>query len=131
MKNKATIRKKIMKQMKEIYYPDDKPYIDWMGYEIDEDNYPTYHHIEKREDLKRNGESIDPTLENGAYLGNLSHSALHYIEQIDKELYYSWNHLFLVINKMKCYPIDDVLKMIKNLQRLSEETIEKHNSKKI
>ena len=131
MKNKASIRKKVMKQMKEIYYPEDKPYIDWMGYEINEDNYPTYHHIEKKEDLKRNGESIDPTIENGAYLGNLSHSALHYIEQIDKELYYSWNHLFLVINKMKCYPIDDVLKMIKNLQRLSEETIEKHNSKKI
>ena len=131
MKNKASIRKKVMKQMKEIYYPDDKAYIDWMGYEINEENYPTYHHIEKREDLKRNGESIDPTIENGAYLGNLSHSTLHYIETIDKELYYSWNHLFLIINKMRCYPIDDVLKMINNLQKLSEDAINKHNNKKL
>ncbi|MBQ9024134.1 MAG: hypothetical protein IJ105_02800 [Bacilli bacterium] len=131
MKNKASIRKKVMKKMKEIYYPDDKPYIDWMGYEINEENYPTYHHIEKREELKRNGESIDPTIENGAYLGNLSHQTLHYIEQIDKDLYYSWNHLFLIINKMRCYPIDDVLKMINNLQRLSEESIDKHNNKKL
>ena len=129
--NKASIRKKIMKQMKEIYYPVDKPYIDWMGYEIDEDNYPTYHHIEKREDLKKQGESIDATLENGAYLGNESHRMLHDIEDIDKDLYYSWNHLFLVINKMKCYPIDDVLKMIENLKKISEELLYNHNSKRL
>lgn len=131
MKNKASIRKKIMKQMKEIYYPDDKKYIDWMGYEINEDNYPTYHHIEKRETLKKENKSINPTIENGAYLGNLSHQALHFIEGIDKDLYYSWNHLFLVINKMKCYPVDDVLKMIENLQKLSEEAIDNYNNKKL
>ena len=107
MSNKATIRKKIMKQMKEIYYPNDKPYIDWMGYEIDEDNYPTYHHIEKREDLKKQGESIDPTLENGAYLGNLSHSALHFIEGIDKELYYSWNHFKYIIHRITFHFINN------------------------
>ena len=135
VKNKGTIRKKVMKEMLEIYYPLEKRtgdgYIDWMGYKIDEENYPTYHHIEKRETLKSNGESIDPTIENGAYLGNLSHSALHYIENIDKDLYYSWNHLFLVINKMKCYPVDDVLKMIENLQKISEDVIDNYNSKKL
>ena len=133
-KNKATIRQAVMKEMLNIYYPEDcrqgGKYIDWMGYPINEDNYPTYHHIEKREDLKRKGESIDPTVENGAYLGNQSHSALHYIEEIDKDLYYSWNHIFQVINKMKCYPIDDVLKMIKKLQELSEEAIDNHLNQK-
>ena len=43
--------KKIMKKMYEIYYEENKRYIDWMGFEIDDENYPTYHHIEKREDL--------------------------------------------------------------------------------
>lgn len=129
--NKATIRKNVMKQMKEIYYPEGKKYIDWMGYEITEDNYPTYHHIEKREDLKKEGKDIDPTVENGAYLGNLSHSALHYIELVDKDLYYSWNHLFNVINEMKCYPINDVLKMIEKLQKITEEILENNNKKRL
>ena len=134
-KNKSTIRKAVMKEMLDIYYPleyrQGEKYIDWMGYEIDEDNYPTYHHIEKREELRRHGESIDATLENGAYLGSQSHSALHFIETIDKDLYNSWNQLFLLINKMKCYPTDDVLKIINELQKLSEEAIDNHNSKKL
>ena len=131
VKNKGTIRKKIMKQMKEIYYTNSKKYIDWMGYEINENNYPTYHHIEKRENLKKENKDIKATIENGAYLGIESHQMLHDIEKIDKDLYYSWNHLFLVINKMKCYPIDDVLKMIERLQKISEETINNYKSKKI
>ena len=133
-KNKSTIRKAVMKEMLDIYYPleyrQGEKYIDWMGYEIDEDNYPTYHHIEKREELRRHGESIDATLENGAYLGNQSHSALHFIETIDKDLYDAWNQLFLLINKMKCYPTDDILKMIENLQKLSEEAIDNYNNSK-
>ncbi len=132
--NKGTIRKRVMKEMLDIYYPKEyqsgEKYIDWMGYQIDEENYPSYHHIEKREELKRKGESIDPTVENGAYLGIQSHSALHFIEEIDKDLYYSWNHVFQIINKMKCYPIDDVLKMIKKLQELSEEAIDNYNNRK-
>ena len=31
---------------------------------------------------------------------------------------------------MKCYPIDDVLKMIKKLQELSEEAIDNYNNRK-
>ena len=63
--NKGTIRKRVMKEMLDIYYPKEyqsgEKYIDWMGYQIDEENYPSYHHIEKREELKRKGESIDPS----------------------------------------------------------------------
>ena len=121
----------ILRQMKKIYYPKGKEYLDWMGFKITEENKPSYHHIIKKEDLKKKHENFDATIENGAYLGNLSHSALHFIEGIDKELYYSWNHLFLVINKMKCYPVDDVLKMIEKLQKLSEERVANYNNKKL
>lgn len=48
--------KKVLMEMLDIYYPEDKRteeyYIDFMGYKIDEDNFPTYHHIEKASDLK-------------------------------------------------------------------------------
>ena len=126
--NKASIRKKVMKEMKQIYYDDNKPYIDWMGYEINEDNYPTYHHIEKREDLIKDNKDIDATVENGAYLGLFSHQKLHEIEKIDKDLYYSWNHLFSIINNMRCYPIDDSLKLIYNLKKITEELLENNKN---
>ena len=121
--NKASVRKKIMKEMYQIYYNENKEYIDWMGYEINDKNYPTYHHIEKREDLKKENKDIEATIENGAYLGIESHQMLHDIEKLDKDLYYSWNHLFLVINKMRCYPIDDVIDIINKLKNRSEELI--------
>ena len=127
--NKASIRKKVMKEMKEIYYPENKEYIDWMGYIIDDNNTATYHHIEKIEELRKQGKEIDPTVENGAYLGELSHQKLHDIEKIDKDLYDAWNHLFQVINKMKCYPIDDVFKLIYKLQEKTEDILE--NNKKL
>lgn len=127
--NKASIRKKVMKEMYQIYYDVDKEYIDWMGYKIDEDNYPTYHHIEKREDLIKENKDIEATIENGAYLGIKSHQMLHDIEKIDKELYYSWNQLFLMVNKMKCYPVDDVINIIKRLKDISEQLLEENKSK--
>lgn len=40
--------RKILRDMKEIYYKNDKPYIDFMGNSITNDNYPTYHHVEKK-----------------------------------------------------------------------------------
>ena len=127
--NKASVRKKIMKEMYQIYYDENKKYIDWMGYEINEINYPTYHHIEKREELIKENKDIEATLDNGAYLGIESHQMLHEIEKIDKELYYSWNHLFLVINKMRCYPVDDIIDMINKLKSISEKLIEENNIK--
>ena len=131
--NKASIRSNVMEKMLEIYYPinyrDNEKYIDWMGYLITKDNSPTYHHIEKREDLIKKNKDIDATLENGAYLGEKSHQLLHDIEKIDIDLYYSWNHLFLAINKMKCYPVDDTIKMMNRLRQLTEELINEHNKK--
>lgn len=134
MKNKTKETRAILKEMKEIYYPDNKSYgefyLDWMGYKLDEQNYPSYHHIEKASVLKQKNESAKPTISNGAYLGEYSHTALHYIKTIDPELYDAWNYLFLQINRMKCYPIDDIWKMIHHLQAISMEAIENAQNSK-
>lgn len=125
--NKAKIRQMVLQQMKEIYYKGVIARYDWMGYLITEDNKPSYHHIVKREDLLKQGESIEATVENGAYLGKKSHEMLHQIEQLDPELYECWNDLFLMINKMRIYPIQDVWEMIYQLRWLSEQVINEAN----
>ena len=65
------------------------------------------------------------SVENGAYLGKHSHELLHHIEIFDKDLYDAWNYIFLVINKMKCYPIPVVWDIIHDLQRQTEELFQK------
>lgn len=124
----------ILKQMKKIYYPKDKAYLDWMGFIITDINKPSYHHIKKAEDLKKDNESIQATVSNGAYLGKKSHELLHRIEIIDKDLYNSWNYIFSVINNMKRYPIDDIWKIIFELQEkslaLENNKVYKKNNKK-
>jgi hypothetical protein len=116
-------KRAVLHRMRKIYYPKGKPYIDWMGFKITEINSPSYHHIEKAEELKMKNENSSATLENGAYLGKKSHELLHVIESIDKDLYISWNYLFSLINKMGIYPIEDVWKMVYKLQELSIKAI--------
>ena len=115
--------------MKKIYYPKGSNYIDWMGLKITEDNKPSYHHIEKAENLRKINENDDATMENGAYLGKRSHELLHRIETKDYELYESWNYLFSLINKMKTYPIDDVWNLVNDLKektlKLDNEEVKK------
>ena len=124
----------ILKIMKTIYYQKDKIYLDWMGFIITDINKPSYHHIKKAEDLKKDNESIQATVSNGAYLGKKSHELLHRIEIIDKDLYNSWNYIFSVINNMKRYPIDDIWKIIFELQEkslaLENNKVYKKNNKK-
>ena len=124
MRRTIKLNNEVLKKMKKIYYPKDKPYIDWMGFKITEENKPSYHHITKAEDLRKSHESDIATLENGAYLGKKSHELLHKIEKIDKDLYDAWNYVFLLINKMGVYPIDDVIDMIYDLQEKSKNLIE-------
>ena len=116
MRKTIKLNNTILKQMRKVYYPEGSNYIDWMGFKITEDNKPSYHHIEKAEDLRSKKENDDATMENGAYLGKRSHELLHRIEEKDKELYDSWNYLFSVINKMKSYPIDDIWKIVFELK---------------
>ena len=105
--------------MRKIYYPKDKEYIDWMGFKITDENKPSYHHIIKKEDLKKDHENFDATVENGAYLGKKSHEILHKIEVIDIELYHAWNELFLLINKSKEYPNEDIWNIVYDLKNRS------------
>ncbi len=116
-------RRDVLHKMRKKYFPKDKPYVDWMGFKITETNCPSYHHIEKAEDLRNDNESDRATLENGAYLGKKSHELLHVLEQIDGDLYTSWNYLFSLINRMGVYPIEDVWKMIYSLQEMSIKAV--------
>lgn len=113
----------VLKRMRSIYYGNISPRYDWMGYLITEENKPSYHHIVKAEVLKKNNESDEATIENGAYLGKVSHEMLHQIELLDHDLYESWNYLFLIINRMGIYPIPDVWKMVYNLRDISENLL--------
>ena len=135
MSSKRRKNNVLLNQMKDIYYHDKKgdEYLDWMGYQIDEENTPSAHHIVKASTLKSSNIDDTATLENTAYLGVQSHAVLHYIEKFDKELYEAWNYVFLLINRMKCYPIDDVWKIVFNLQELTDKSIDEHlkmNNKK-
>lgn len=110
------IKNLVLKSMREIYYNKSVPYLDWMGFPIDNDNKPSYHHITKSEDLKALGESSTPTIENGAYLGKRSHELLHSIELKDILLYQEWNALFRIINDERCYPSDELWYKIMELR---------------
>jgi hypothetical protein len=116
-------KRDVLHKMRKKYFPKDKPYVDWMGFKITETNCPSYHHIEKAEDLRNDNESDRATLENGAYLGKKSHELLHVLERIDGDLYTSWNYLFSLINRMGVYPIEDVWKMIYSLQEMSIKAV--------
>ncbi len=122
------INGEILKQMKKIYYPKDKEYMDWMGFKITNQNYPSYHHIVKVEVLKQEKADLVPTVSNGAYLGKKSHELLHRIEQYDKNIYEAWNKLFLIINKMQTYPEESIWDTVFELQEKTLD-IDKTNKK--
>ena len=119
MRRTIKLNNDVLKHMRKIYYSNGKEYIDWMGFKITEENKPSYHHIIKKEELKKENESIDATIENGAYLGKKSHELLHKIEVMDISLYEMWNKLFILINESKSYPDEDTLNMIYELKEKS------------
>ena len=131
MRRTIKINNEILKQMKKIYYSKGSSYIDWMGFKIDDINKPSYHHIEKAENLRNNNKSDLATLENGAYLGKKSHELLHKIEILDKDLYNSWNYVFMLINKMKTYPVDDVWNIVFELKNKTLDLVNNVKKKKL
>lgn len=128
---KNEIQRAVLQAMRREFYPSGVKYIDWMGYTITNENKPSYHHIEKACSLREHHKSDIATKENGAYLGKISHEMLGVIEIKDKELYEAWNYLFMVINNMGIYPIDDVWKMVYNLQAKTESILYEENNKKL
>lgn len=127
MRRTIKINNEVLKQMRKIYYPKGSLYLDWMGFRITEENKPSYHHIIKAEELRHNKESDIATIENGAYLGKKSHELLHKIEVIDKDLYDSWNSLFMVINKKREPISDELWDEIYRLKTKTLKCLEKNN----
>lgn len=124
---KSEMQRVVLHELRDIFYPKDKEYIDWMGYPITNKNKPSYHHIEKACELKHRHESTEATIENGAYLGKKSHEILHKVECYDYELYECWTYIFEVINNMRIYPIEDVWKMVYSLQDKTKELLYNDN----
>ena len=125
-KNSST---KVLLEMRDIYYKDclsPDTYLDWMGYPINEENSPCYHHIVKKSSLRSEKADSKPTVENGAYLGVYSHDVLHYIERIDKGLYDAWNSIFSVINKERHYPDADVWNIVFSLQDATDKILDSY-----
>ena len=69
MRRTIKLNNDVLKRMRKIYYYEGKEYIDWMGFKITEENKPSYHHIVKKEVLKKEQENFDATIENGAGTG--------------------------------------------------------------
>ena len=117
----------VLKQMRQIYYGSNvsalSPHNDFMGYDINMINTPTYHHIRKASDQRANNESDQATVENGAYLGDLSHSSLHILEKYDAGLYDRWNELFLKIVELKDLNDKSIVEETKALQQKSEKVL--------
>jgi len=134
MKKKQEIKKQVKEIMISIYYPLDNinsdKLVDWMGYPFDSFDDLTYHHITKASILRFSSKDDKATLQNGALLTDLSHQILHKIETIEPDLYELWNSIFILINKSRKYPSDDILDIVKKLQKVSEETIDEYNNKK-
>lgn len=127
---KSDITKVVLSELINEFYPDDAKQIDWMGNPITNKNRPTYHHIVEARELKHQNKATTATKENGAVLGVKSHRKLNILETLDPELYECWNYLFLVVNNMGIYPIDDVWKMIYSLKEKTEKTIYPKSSSK-
>ena len=134
MSKKSECDKKVLKEMIGIFYPNDmlkkQVCYDWMGYEINDTNVLTYHHIAKASSLRSEGLSDEATIDNGACLGELSHAALHIIEKLDKEVYDSWNELFILINRSRKPLDEDMMEKIRKLEEASFQVIASEEEKK-
>ena len=113
---KNEIQRAILQALLREFYSSDVKNIDWMGYPITNKNKPSYHHIESARELRHQNKDDIATRENGAILGVKSHRKLNILETVDPELYEAWQYLFMVINNLGIYPIDDVWKMVYNLK---------------
>ena len=92
--------------------------LDWMGYEMDEDeNQPVYHHIISEKD----GGNDD--ISNGAVLGRYSRHMLHQLRTLDPELYNAWNEVFAIINRIGAYPSEELWNTVMSLQVQTEQVL--------
>ena len=86
----------VMEVLKNIYV---KNGVDILNYKTTSDNYLTYHHIIKVEELELLGFPTTKTLENGIALTRNAHSYLHLIEDFAPDIFYHLNKIILLITK--------------------------------
>lgn len=114
--------KKTIKKMQYIYGTSN---IDWMGYEITENNPLTFHHIQKR----INGGKT--CIRNGALLSVDAHNKLNIIEYICPKLYEEYEFWFELINDMQCAPTFEIITIMKSLRiRTEQELNNYYNNRK-
>ena len=130
MSDASKIKNLILREMREIYYGDRTNIKDWMGFPIDDENRPSYHHISKCMDLKKNDEEYYATVNNGAYLGKKSHELLHQLEQVDREMYELWQSLFRSINHMRTYPSPEIWELISIYQEATLNILKEKSNQK-
>lgn len=73
--------------------------IDIFNYIITEENFVTYHHVIKCEDLKGLEFSREKTIENGIALSHFGHGYFHYIEEFAPDIYFHINKILLLLAK--------------------------------
>lgn len=93
--------------MKLIYQSNER---DWMGVYITRNNPLTFHHIRKKE-LGGHDQ-----IENGALLTKASHALIHYLEEVNPDLYLMWNAIFTSINQTKKPISKEMYRLIENLK---------------
>lgn len=86
----------ITEVLSKIYVKDG---IDIFNYLITEENFITYHHVIKCEDLKGLEFSKEKTIENGVALSHFGHGYFHYIEEFAPDIYFHINKILLLLAK--------------------------------
>ena len=130
MSDASKLKNLVLRQMRDIYYGDRTNIMDWMGFPIDDENIPSYHHLTKSMDLKESGEDYYATVSNGAYLGKKSHDLLHKLEHIDPEMYELWRSLFYTINHHHDYPTPEMWELINLYKEATLNILKENNIKK-
>lgn len=102
----------ITESLSKIYIIND---IDIFNYSITEENFITYHHIIKCEDLKLLEFSRDKTTANGIALSYFGHGYFHYIEDFSPDIYFHLNKIILLLVKEKRLPTDEERNLIQIL----------------
>ena len=92
--------------------------IDIFNYLITEENFITYHHVIKCEDLKVLEFSKEKTIENGIALSHFGHGYFHYIEEFAPDIYFQLNKILLLLTKERRLPSLEE----RNLIQLSQNT---------
>lgn len=111
----------ITEVLSKIYVKDG---IDIFNYLITEENFITYHHVIKCEDLKGLEFSKEKTIENGVALSHFGHGYFHYIEEFAPDIYFHINKILLLLAKERRIPTNEERNLLQILFEAFEYRME-------